>query len=162
MRDRLSTDRFHCVSYESLTGDPEATLQGLCEFLQVEYTPSMLNFHSSNEASNAAASSALWGNVTKPVMKDNTKKFLKYASDEEITIFELVAGDVLDALGYERVKIAKGQEIQFTNSAIDKFNEINQGLKAEVLKQVDPEDLKRRDIQASLLQEIKSRQLVAV
>ncbi len=98
----------------------------------------------------------------KPVIKNNTKKFLKYATDEEITIFELVAGDVLDALGYERVKIAKGQEIEFTNTAIDKFNEINQNLKAEVLKQIDPEDLKRRDIQASLLQEIKNRQLVAV
>ncbi|MDJ0691951.1 MAG: sulfotransferase [Xenococcaceae cyanobacterium MO_188.B32] len=162
MRDRLSKDRFHSVSYESLTGDPETTLKGLCEFLQVEYTPEMLDFHSSNEASNAASSSALWGNVTKPVIKNNTKKFLKYATDEEITIFELVAGDVLDALGYERVKIAKGKEIEFTHTAIDKFNEINQGLKAEVLQQVDPEDLKRRDIQASLLQEIKNRQLVAV
>jgi hypothetical protein len=162
MRDRLNSEQFHSVSYENLTEDPETTLQGLCAFLQVEYSPTMLDFHSSSEASNAAASSALWGNVTKPVMKNNTKKFLTSATDEEITIFELVAGDVLDALGYERVKIARGQAIEFTTTAIDKFNEVNQSLKTAVLQQIDPEDLKRRDIQANLLQEIQSRYLVAV
>jgi hypothetical protein len=162
MRDRSSPEQFHSISYENLTEAPETTLQGLCAFLQVEYTPAMLDFHSSSEASNAAASSALWGNVTKPVMKNNTKKFLTSATDEEITIFELVAGDVLDALGYERVKIARGQAIEFTTTAIDKFNEINQSLKTAVMQQIDPEDLKRRDIQASLLQEIQGRYLVAV
>ncbi|MGF1540038.1 MAG: sulfotransferase [Pleurocapsa sp.] len=162
MRDRLTPERFHSVSYENLTENPETTLKGLCEFLQVEYTPAMLDFHSSSEASNAAASSALWGNVTKPVMQNNTKKFLKSATDEEITIFELVAGDVLDALGYERVKIARGQAIEFTDTAVNKFNEINQSLKAAVLQKVDPEDLKRRDIQASLLEEIQNRRLIAV
>lgn len=161
MRDRLGADQFYSVSYENLTSDPETTLQGLCNFLQVEYTPAMLDFHESSEASNAAASSALWGNVTKPVIKDNTKKFLKHATDEEMIIFELVAGDVLDALGYERVKIAQGASIEFTKQAIKNFNQVNQNLKEEILQQIDPEDLKRRDLQANLLQEIQIRSAVA-
>ena len=160
MRGILGEDRFYSISYESLLDNPEASLQGLCKFMDVNYTPAMLNFHRSNEASNAAASSSLWGNVTQPIMKQNTKKFLKYATDEEITIFELLAGDVLDALGYERVKIAKGREIEFSEVAIEKFSEINQSLKEEKRQQMDPEDLKRRDLQASLLQEIKARQLL--
>ena len=77
-------------------------------------------------------------------------------------IFELVAGDVLDALGYERVKIAPGQEIDFSDIAIKQFDEINQRLKQEKRAEMDPEDLKRRDLQANLLQEIKDRQLVSV
>ena len=162
MRDILGADRFYNISYENLVADPETALKGLCKFMGKEYTPELLNFHQSNEASNAASSSSLWGNVTKPVMKQNTQKFLKQATEEEITIFELVAGDVLDALGYERMRIAKGSEIQFSDRAIALYDEINQRLKQEKRAQMDPEDLKRRDRQANLLQEIQERQLTLV
>lgn len=157
MKGQLNSDRFYSISYEDITGNPEPALRGLCAFMGVEYTDKMLNFHKSNEATNAASSSSLWGNVTQPIMKQNTKKFLKSMSDEEIEIFESVAGDVLDALGYERVRIAKGEEIQFTTADIEKFNEINKARKAEISEQMDPEDRERRSIQANLLDEIQSR-----
>ena len=157
MKEQLGEDRFYSINYESLTGNPEPALRGLCKFMDVEYTSKMLNFHKSNEATNAASSSSLWGNVTQPIMKQNTKKFLKSATDEEIEIFESVAGDVLDALGYERVKIAPGEEIKFSPADIEKFNAINEAKKAEVSDQMDPEDRERRKIQASLLDEIKTR-----
>jgi len=160
MRKTLSTEQFYSISYEGLVADPEASLKGLCEFMEVKYSPDMLNFHQSNEATNAASSSSLWGNVTKPIMKQNTKKFLTQATDEEIMIFELVAGDVLDALGYERVKIASVSQGAFCQSAIEQFETINQTLKQEKRQQMDPEDLKRRDRQASVIQEINNRQLV--
>ena len=80
-------------------------------------------------------------------------------TNEEIEIFESVAGDVLDALGYERVRIAQGEEIQFTLEDIEKFNGINKAKKAEISQQMDPEDRERRNIQASLLDEIKSRKV---
>ena len=157
MKEQLGDDRLYSISYEQITGNPEPALRGLCKFMGVEYTPKMLNFHKSNEASNAASSSSLWGNVTQPIMKQNTQKFLKKMTNEEIEIFESVAGDVLDALGYERVRIAKGEEIQFTPEDIEKFNAINEAKKAEISQQMDPEDRERRNIQASLLEEIKSR-----
>ena len=157
-----SEERFYSISYESLVADPESSLQGLCKFMGQEYTPQMLNFHQSSEASNAAASSSLWGNVTKPIMKQNTKKFLQQATEEEIMIFELVAGDVLDALGYERVKIAKGSKVSFSKQAIELYDQINQQLKEKKKAEMDPEDLKRRDRQASLLKEIEERQVALV
>ena len=162
MRSILGADRFYNISYENLVADPESSLKGLCGFMGKEYTPDMLNFHQSNEATNAASSSSLWGNVTKPIMKQNTNKFLKKATEEEITIFELVAGDVLDALGYERVRIAKGSEIKFSDRAIALYDEINQRLKQEKKAEMDPEDLKRRDRQANLLTEIQERQVALV
>lgn len=162
MQSILGENRFYGISYEQLVANPETSLKSLCGFMGEKYTPEMLNFHQSSEANNAAASSSLWGNVTQPIMKQNTKKFLKQATDEEIMIFELVAGDVLDALGYERVKIAPGQEVEFSDVAIKQFDEINQRLKQEKRVDMDPEDLKRRDLQAGLLQEITERQLVSV
>lgn len=162
MRDILGEDRFYSISYEQLVADPESSLQGLCGFMGEKYTSEMLNFHQSNEATSAASSSSLWGNVTKPIMKQNTQKFLKQSTGEEITIFELVAGDVLDALGYERFKIAPGKPVEFSEIAIKQFDEINQRLKQEKKAEMDPEDLKRRDLQASLLREIDDRQLTKV
>jgi hypothetical protein len=117
----------------------------------------MLEYHKSEEARRAAESSALWGNVVKPVMADNTRKFLREASEEDIGIFESVAGDVLDALGYERVYVPRGKERTFSEADIRRFDEENKRLKEEVLRGVDTEDLKRRDRQSGLLSEIKQR-----
>ena len=160
MRSILGEERFYSISYEQLVADPESSLEGLCRFMSDKSTPEMLNFHQFKKAINTPASSSSWKNVTKPVMKENIEKFLQQFTDEEIMIFELVAGDVLDALGYERVKIASGNKAAFSDTAIKQFDEINQHLKQEKTKETNPENLERRDRQASLLNEIQVRRLV--
>lgn len=157
LRGRVDSERFCGVSYEELTGNAEATMRRLCKFIGVEYSPQMLEFHESDEAQRAAKSSDLWGNVTKPVMADNTHKFLKECSAEDVGIFESVAGDVLDALGYKRFYVKKGQETKFSDADIRGFAEENARLKQAVLSKTDPEDLKRRDRQAALIESIKAR-----
>lgn len=154
-------ERFINVTYEELTSRTEDTMRRLCAFLGVTYSPSMLEYHKSEEARRAAESSALWGNVVKPVMSDNTRKFLREASEEDISIFESVAGDVLDALGYERIYVPRGKERKFSEADIRRFDEENKRLKEEVLRGVDTEDLKRRDRQSGLLSEIKQRPVAA-
>lgn len=157
-REIVPAERFINVSYEELTAQPEPAMQRLCAFLGAEYHPSMLEYYTSNEAKRAADSSALWGNVVKPIMTDNTRKFLREASPEDIQIFESVAGDVLDALNYKRVYIRRGEERRFTATDVRWFDAENKRLKEEVLRGVDQEDLKRRDQQASLIAEIRGRQ----
>lgn len=158
MRDKIGPRRFFPVKYEDLTRDTEKTMRGLCEFLGTPYSPSMLDFHRSEEAQRAAKSSDLWGNVVNPVMQNNSRKFLKEASEEDIRIFESVAGDVMDALGYDRVYTKRGSETVFTAADIARFDQENKRIKDEVMSKVDPEDLKRRDQQSGLLQQIKARQ----
>lgn len=160
-RDSVPADRFASVSYEELTAKPEQTMQKLCAFLEADYHPSMLEYHSSEEAKRAADSSALWGNVIKPIMTDNTRKFLREASAEDISIFESVAGDVLDALGYERAYVRRGEERRFTPADLRWFDIENKRLKEEVMRGVDQEDLKRRDRQATLIAEIRDRSVVS-
>jgi hypothetical protein len=157
MRERTGPERFFGVRYEDLTAGPETSMRALCDFLGYRYTPSMLNFHSTDEAKKAAQSSDLWGNVVNPVMSDNTRKFLREASKEDIHIFELVAGDVLDDLGYDRMYTEKGEKGDFSAKDIKRFDAENRVLKDEVLSKVDPEDLKRRDRQAGLIQQIHQR-----
>src|SRR5574341_1037118 len=109
----MEPTRFFIVSYEELTGDPLRTARDICDFLGVPYHAAMLEFHRTDEAKRAATSSDLWVNVTKPVMKNNSRKFLREANRRDIEIFESAAGHVLDALGYDRAYVRKEEEAIF-------------------------------------------------
>jgi len=157
LQKKIDKKYFHAVSYEQLTQQPEQTAKALCAFLETEYVPEMLDFHKTNEAQNAAKSSALWGNVTSPILSNNSKKYKKEMPEDDIRIFESVAGNVLDQLGYERDFITKGNELKFESHDIDEFNKENKRQKMANLLNVDKKDKERRDRQSRLLEEIKSR-----
>jgi hypothetical protein len=91
-------------------------------------------------------------------MKNNSRKFLREAGERDIRIFESVAGHALDALGYDLVYVTMGEETVFSESEVAAFTAENDRLKEEVKKLIDPADLIRRDLQNSLLKDIKARQ----
>jgi len=157
LRESIDEDCFHSVSYEQLTQQPENTARSLCEFLNTDYVPAMLDFHKSSEARNAAESSNLWGNVASPIIQNNSKKFFKELPSDEIAIFESVAGTMLDALAYERAIVARGEERVFSEQEIEKFTQLNNIRKQSSLRKVDEKDKKRRGRQMDFLNEIKNR-----
>ncbi len=156
-RKQVPAKRFFNLSYEDLTSETEKAVRALCEFLGVGYKPSMLEFYKSGEAKRAASASNLWENVTHPVMKQNSRKFLKEAPEEDIRIFESVAGSSMDSLGYERLFAKKGEELEFGPDDIRRFDTENKRLKDEIRKRVDPADLERRNRQESVIKEIAAR-----
>jgi len=156
-RKEVPAKRFFNLSYEDLTTETEKAVRALCGFLGVGYKPSMLEFYKSGEAKRAASASNLWENVTHPVMKQNSCKFLKEAREEDIRIFESVAGGSMDRLGYERLFAKKGEELEFGPDDIRRFDMENKRLKDEVRKRVDPADLERRSRQESVIKEIAAR-----
>jgi len=156
-RKKIPEKRFFNLSYEDLTTETEKTVRALCGFLGVGYKPSMLEFYKSGEAKRAASASNLWENVTNPVMKQNSRKFLKEAREEDIRIFESVAGSSMDSLGYERLFAKKGGELNFGPDDIRRFDMENKRLKDEIRKHVDPADLERRSRQESVIKEIAAR-----
>lgn len=153
--DKLGTKHVFSVCYEELTSNPREVVSNLCKFLNIEFKEDMLAFHQSSEAQNAASSSSLWQNVVQPIMSQNSKKFMKEMSEEDIRIIESVTGDVMDRLGYERVHVQPGEEIRFSKKEINKFHTQNNKRIKEMSKQTDPEDLKRRKLQASVIEEIR-------
>jgi hypothetical protein len=156
-RKKVPVSRFFNLSYEELTADTEKTVRDLCGFLGVGYKPSMLEFYKSGEAKRAASASNLWENVANPVMKNNSRKFLKEARESDIQIFESVAGDSMDSLGYERLFAKKGKELDFGPGDIRRFDAENKKLKDEIRKRIDPADLERRNRQESVIKEIVAR-----
>lgn len=157
LRNLIDEDRFHTISYEQLTQQPEKTARSLCGFLNTAYTPAMLDFHKTSEARKAAESSNLWGNVTNPILQNNSKKYLKELSFDEISIFESVAGNMLEALAYDRAVVAKGEERVFSDHEIENFNKLNNSKKNAYSQNVDEKDKERRQQQLNLLDEIKNR-----
>lgn len=154
---RIGPARFLGVSYEDLTINPEATTRTLCEFLNQPFTPGMLDFYQSEEAKRTAASSVLWGNVIRPIMTGNTRKFLRECSPVDLRIFEGVAGDMLDVLGYERVVTKPDEHLAFGEDDIRAFAEENERLRIEIFKTLPSDDRERRDRQNAVLAEIKLR-----
>lgn len=151
----IEPSRFLRVSYEDLTGKPRRTAEGICNFLGVPFRESMMEFHRSDEAKRAASSSDLWVNVTHPVMGNNSCKFLRESSEQDIRIFESVTGSVLDRLGYDRIYAKKGQEMVLTRDEITLFELINKKMKEEMHRAADPADIARRDQQMAFIQRIK-------
>jgi hypothetical protein len=156
-RKQVPPLRFFNLSYEDLTTETDRTIRALCAFLGVGYKASMLEFYESAEAKRAASASNLWENVTSPLIKNNSRKFLKEARENDIRIFESVAGQSMDSLGYERLFAKKGEELHFSRDEIIGFDVENRRLKEEVRKHTDPADLERRKRQESVIKEIVAR-----
>jgi hypothetical protein len=149
------------VSYEKLLDNPDKIVKNLCQFLEIEFSKKMLDFHTSKEAERSAKSSSLWENLSQPIKANNSKKFMNELTSENIKIIESIAGNVMDTLGYERTIIKKGDEHTFSDKDIKHFTQEN--LKAKNIKssQVDPEDLKRRQIQTGFINEIADGLMLA-
>jgi hypothetical protein len=155
-------ERVFSLCYEELIANPEAVLRRLCAFVGIRYKEAMLSGHTSAEANRTAQSSSLWANLTKPIMRENTKKFLKELSEEDIRIIESVAGDCLEALGYERVYVQAGQEIYFEDDDVAQFQATNRALMQQCQAVTDPDDLERRQQQQRVLDEVQARLQVLV
>lgn len=150
---RLPAERFHMVSYEQLTGQPEETVAGLCEFLGIGFNDKMLDFHTSREASRAADSSALWENVSNPIMQGNSRKFETDMAEEDLAIIEAITADTMGRLGYEPLNADAGAR-QFSEEEIQAFAEQNEQARQAVLARTEKEDIERRQRQNQVVQEI--------
>ena len=75
LKDSCEPERFYMLNYESLIADPETEMRKLCDFLQVPYTDKIMEYYTSRESKNTAVAGKMWSNVTKPILKNNSKKF---------------------------------------------------------------------------------------
>lgn len=157
-RNSARREQLFSLCYEDLLDNPERYVTALCSFLGIEFKPEMLAFHKSNEASNAARSSKLWANVSQPIMRSNRGKFAKELSKNDIEIIESIAGDVMDILGYERLYTRQGKVRRFNSTEIATYAMENDRLRGNVEARTDREDVRRRQRQARVVNEI--RQLV--
>lgn len=149
-------DKVFQLNYEELIAAPAESIKALCAFLQIDYRSDMLQFYESGASKATAAAGEMWKNLEKPVMKDNTQKFRKELSEEEIEIFEWVAGDTLQALGYPLYS-RKENPALVSETAIAGYLALNAERKRQFIATAPATDRLKRQGQLDILQTIKSR-----
>jgi hypothetical protein len=156
LSERLDKTRFFSLNYETLIAKPEETIKELCDFLNIAYSSNMMNFYTSKTSKLAADAGEMWSNLEKPIIKNNTNKFLKEFSKEDLEIFELVAGDTLQKLGYP-VYTSMGNVAIISAEAIEKYTVENDFLKKEAVVNSSKNDLEKREPQALILKKVKEK-----
>lgn len=156
LAEQLGDTRVLKVCYENLLTDPEKELRKICGFIGAEYNSTALEFYHSEESHKTALSGAMWQNVEKPVISNNFNKFKTELKSEDILLFEQVAGETLEKLGYSCCFPYNGDHT-FSSEEIKLFSDLNKKLKQEAQLQQKPEDLVKRKDQIEFLQNINAR-----
>jgi hypothetical protein len=97
---RLGPDRYHEVRYEDLLEDPKRVTDRLCQFLELDPDPAVLRYF---ERGAEVAATMRRPEYHKGLSLPPTKGLRDWAttmSDRDVAVFQVLAGDLLGALGY--------------------------------------------------------------
>lgn len=150
-------ERVYLLNYEALVSKPEESIRSLCSFLDIPFHEKMLKFYESDTSKRAAASGDMWKNLQKPIMKDNTQKFLKELTAEEIELFEWIASDTLMELGYPLYSPVSNKSL-VSKEAIERYDKENAQLKKQFMQTAPKSDIEKRQPQLQIINAIKSRE----
>jgi hypothetical protein len=96
----LPPERFYETSYERLLRHTEDVLRDICAFLGETYTPEMLQFYQNTAPYPTDVRNRQ--NLTRPLLAGNTEKWRSQMDQDELRVFEAVAGNALVRYGYQR------------------------------------------------------------
>jgi hypothetical protein len=88
------------IKYEDLLTDYEFTLTRVFEFLNLEYEEKVLNFYTDSFTKKNSSTQQAWNNLSKSLIRDNSNKFLKELSSNEILAIEKICQNEMHVLGY--------------------------------------------------------------
>lgn len=97
----------YSIKYEDLAAEPEKHFKELCNFMEIEYDPSVMSFHEKkSEVEKAYTGSAEIGVIHKslmnPISTQRMNLWKTQMSRRDIRIADLVAGKSAEKAGYQR------------------------------------------------------------
>jgi hypothetical protein len=90
----------HFVRYEDLTASNEVEIKKILNFLGVPFDPGVFEFHKDEITQKNAGMQKAWNNLSKGVISNNSQKYLKDLSDDEIKAIEKICWYEMKHLGY--------------------------------------------------------------
>jgi len=136
--------------------DPEKIRCEIFTKCGVGHNSAMLSHSFSTESHHTAEAGKMWENVEKPVMKNNTGKFLAEFTPFDLQIFESVAGETLDKLGYKRA-VAESEQISITGEQLKQFDAENEVQKKLAMQSASAKDVEKRKPQKEFLEKLKAK-----
>ena len=124
---RLSSDRYFELHYEQLVAEPERLLQEICAFLNESYAPAMAE--PQQLARKLIPKRGVHSGVRKPLNNDSIGRWHHEMSVIDQRFFQMVAGDLLDELGYVRVDLGRATVAEWARYAglMTKYNFLEGG-----------------------------------
>lgn len=104
----LGAERYHEVSYEVLSAEPEAELGAVVRFLGLPDAPEMARFYEGKTRSETGLSAKKAWLPATPGLRD----WRTQMDEADVALFEVLAGDLLDDLGYSRSGIPPSPAVE--------------------------------------------------
>jgi hypothetical protein len=102
---RLGPDRYREVRYEDVVEDPETHVRSLCRFLDLRFEEGMLRYFERADAILGKLQGQPWvrghQNLYRPPTR-GLRDWRREMARRDLEVFEALAGDLLEELGYER------------------------------------------------------------
>lgn len=87
-------DHYFEIRYEDILDQPESSIKKLCQFLNIEFNSSVINFGKSDGSGKTPL-------LQKPLQKNNQAKWKNKLSKRQLATFEALASETLADCGYE-------------------------------------------------------------
>jgi hypothetical protein len=103
---RRFPDKYYILRYEDLVSQQETTVRSLCDFLGIDYDPSVFDFYRKKDEVSEQYSSTIWEkfheNLLKPVNTGRMNTWQDKLTNQQVRMADQIAGKYADRLGYER------------------------------------------------------------
>ncbi len=107
MHEKLSRElpkaQYMMLRYQELIDDPKRTLQEVCDFLEVDFEPAMLEYYNRDEKGFAAGEQSWKKGTLKPIQKGKNTEWKKELSPWQVSLVEQTAGEQLNTLDYAKL-----------------------------------------------------------
>lgn len=154
------SERAIAVRYEDLLRHPGEEMRRICRFLGLPYRDKVLDYYRSEESHLTAGSGAMWRNVALPIIPTNYNKYPREMPEEEIRLFESIAGRTLLQLGYPLAFNGIDHPEVIPAAVIRKYDGLNAEMVQQSLHTASRTDLEIRKPQQEfvrgLLQRLRS------
>ena len=147
----VEQSRFMAIAYEDLIHSPKNVLLNICDRLDLNYSDELLHYYDSKESNMTANAGEMWENVKRPILNNNSGKYLSLMPKKDIEIFERVAGETLRKLNYNLNSSIDSIETEFTAEEIALFDKENKILIEKNKSSVRTEDLNVQRQRSDLL-----------
>ncbi len=143
------------IRYEDLVADTPTMAEKLCHHVGVDYDPAMLDYYKDKRTRRNASRIGAWGNIAKPVMKDNFGKYKKTLSQADIRYVELMCFEHMQTFGYVLETDAAGLNADERQAELVRLE--GQLTKGAAQKRIPPDEQIIRDKRLALIERVKNR-----
>lgn len=102
LQNELPQDQYMMLRYQDLIEDSEGILKRICDFLEVDFQPEMMEYYNREEKGFAEGEKAWKKGTLKPIQKNKNEEWKSALKPWQIALVERTAGSKLEEMGYRK------------------------------------------------------------